>query len=155
MTKTTSVSRVIRAAPEDLYAAFLDPAALLAWLPPGRMTGRMHAFEACVGGGYRMSLFYPADEQAFRGKSAEREDRVDVRFVELSPPHRIVQTAVFDTPDPALQGEMWMVTTFEPVPGGAKVAIRHENLPPGLRPEDDQAGSQISLDQLARWIEAP
>ena len=53
----THTSRVIRAPPEELYAAFLDPTALIEWLPPAEMTGEIHAFDARVGGGYRMSLY--------------------------------------------------------------------------------------------------
>jgi uncharacterized protein YndB with AHSA1/START domain len=87
----TRISRVIKAAPEAVYAAFMDPDALAAWLPPARMTGRVHSFDARVGGGYRMSLFYPPDERVFRGETADREDRVNVRFVELVPPRRIVE----------------------------------------------------------------
>jgi hypothetical protein len=37
-----------------------------------------------------MSLFYPASEQVYRGKTAEQEDRFTARFVELTPPTRIV-----------------------------------------------------------------
>jgi len=51
----TRTSRIIKAAPEEVYAAFMDPDVLVAWLPPARMTGRIHAFDARVGGGYRMS----------------------------------------------------------------------------------------------------
>ena len=69
--------------------AFTDPEVLVAWLPPAEMTGRIHEFDARVGGGYRMSLVYPPDEQRYRGKTAEREDVVRVRFVELAPPRRI------------------------------------------------------------------
>jgi uncharacterized protein YndB with AHSA1/START domain len=38
----TRTSRVIKARPEELYAAFLDPAALIDWLPPAEMTGEIH-----------------------------------------------------------------------------------------------------------------
>jgi uncharacterized protein YndB with AHSA1/START domain len=61
----TRTSKIIWARPEELYAAFLDPAALIDWLPPAEMTGEIHEFDARVGGGYRMSLFYPPDERAF------------------------------------------------------------------------------------------
>jgi len=44
-------SRVIRARLEELYAAFLDPTALVDWLPPVEMTGEIHGFDARVGGG--------------------------------------------------------------------------------------------------------
>ena len=33
-----------------------------------------------------MSLFYPPDERAFRGKTSDSEDIVNLRFVELAPP---------------------------------------------------------------------
>lgn len=149
----TRTSRVIRARPEELYAAFMDPGALVAWLPPAKMTGEIHAFDARVGGGYRMSLFYPPDERVFRGKTSDREDRVNVRFVELTPPRRIVEAVSFVTTDPSLLGEMTMTATFEEVSGGTEVTLLFENLPSGLRAEDNEAGSRLSLEQLARRFE--
>lgn len=97
----TPTSQFVKAPPEDVYAAFMDPAVLVAWLPPGEMTGQIHAFDGRVGGGYRMSRFYPPSERTHRGKTAEREDRMSVRFVELTPPHRIVYAVTFDSDDPA------------------------------------------------------
>jgi hypothetical protein len=44
----TRTSRVIKARPEELYAAFLDPTALVDWLPPAEMTGEIHQFDARV-----------------------------------------------------------------------------------------------------------
>lgn len=150
---STRTSRIIKASPEELYQAFMDPAVLVAWLPPAEMTGRIHAFDARVGGGYRMSLYYPPSERAFRGKTAEREDRVDVRFVELEPVRRIVEAVTFVTTDPALLGEMTIVVTFEKVAGGTDVTFVCTNLPPGLRPEDNDSGTRLSLEQLARRFE--
>ena len=154
----TCVSRIIRARPEALYAAFLDPAALVEWLPPAEMTGVIHAFDAGLGGGYRMSLFYPPGEQEFRGKTADREDRFSLRFVELVPPRRIVEAVRFDTADPAFLGEMTIVVTFEAisgeeVAGGTQVTLLCKDLPPGLRAADNEAGSRLSLSQLARRFE--
>jgi uncharacterized protein YndB with AHSA1/START domain len=149
----TRASRIIRARPDELYAAFMDPAALVDWLPPDEMTGKIHAFDARVGGGYRMSLFYPPDEHSLRGKTSEREDMVDVRFVELAPHRRIVEAVNFVTTDPAFVGEMTIVVTFEDVSGGTEVTFLCRNLPPGLRPEDNEAGSRLSLEKLARRFE--
>jgi uncharacterized protein YndB with AHSA1/START domain len=149
----TRASRVIGARPEEIYEAFMDPAALLAWLPPGEMTGEIHEFDPRVGGGYRMSLFYPPTAAAFPGKTSDREDRFSVRFVELAPPQRIVEAVNFDTEDPAFLGEMTIVATFEPVSGGTEVTLVCENLPPGLRAQDNEAGSRMSLEQLARRFE--
>jgi uncharacterized protein YndB with AHSA1/START domain len=148
--KPTPTSNFVKAPPTEVYAAFMDPAVLVQWLPPADMTGQIHAFDARVGGGYRMSLFYPPDERAHRGKTAEREDRVNVRFVELAPPRRIVQAITFDSPDPAFHGEMTMTWSFDAAPGGTQVSVRSENLPPGLRAEDNDEGARLSLTQLAR-----
>ena len=146
-------SRTIKAPPEALYEAFVDPAALLAWLPPAEMTGKMHEFDARVGGGYRMSLFYPPTEHNFSGKTADKEDMVDVRFVELAPPNRIVEAINFVSTDPAFLGEMTMTATFEEVPEGTEVTLVFKNLPPGLRAEDNDAGAQLSLEHLTRRFE--
>jgi uncharacterized protein YndB with AHSA1/START domain len=102
-----------------------------------------------------MSLFYPPAEQQFRGKSADHEDAVEVRFVELAPPRRIVEAVRFVTTDPAFAGEMTLTVTLEPVAGGTAVTLAFEHLPPGLRPEDNDAGARISLEQLARRFEEP
>lgn len=150
----TRTSAVIKAPREALYRAFVDPAALQVWLSPGEMTGKIHAFDARVGGGYRMSLFYPASEQLSRGKTAEREDRYTARFVELTPPARIVQAISFDTVDPAFAGEMTMAVTLEESEGGTEVTIVFEGIPPGIRPEDNDAGTRSSLEKLARWMES-
>ena len=149
----TRTSRIVKARPEALYAAFMDPSALVAWLPPAGMTGEIDRFDARVGGGYRMTLRYPPDERAFRGKTSEREDVVEVRFVELAPPRRIVEAVNFVSADAAFHGEMTITVTLEDAPGGTEVAFLCENLPPGLRPEDNEAGSRLSLEQLARRFE--
>lgn len=150
----TRVSRTIRARAQALYDAFIDPDALVAWLPPDRMTGTMHRFEHGVGGGYCMSLYYPADAAHPAGKTAPHEDRVTVRFVELIPPARIVQTATFHTTHPDLMGEMTMVISFDAGADGTEVGLLCRNLPPGIRQEDNEVGSRQSLEQLARRFEA-
>lgn len=153
MTRRTRAARIIKARLEELYAAFMDPDALVAWLPPAEMTGRMHEFDGRVGGGYRMSLLYPPTERAFRGKTSDREDVVVVRFLELTPPRRIVEAVTFVTSDPAFLGEMTITVTFGDAAGGTEVTFLCENLPPGLRAEDNEAGSRLSLEQLARRFE--
>ena len=110
----TRTSRIVKASPEQLYRAFMDPAELIAWLPAAWMTGEIHAFGPRVGGGYQISLYYPPDERVFRGKTCDKEDRVNVTFVGLVPERRIVETVTFNSADPAFLGEMRIVVTFEP-----------------------------------------
>jgi uncharacterized protein YndB with AHSA1/START domain len=150
---STRTSRVIKAPREALYRAFTDPKALAVWLSPEGMTGKVHEFDGRVGGGYRMSLFYPSSEQVYRGKTSERDDRFTPRFVELTPPTRIVEAITFDSTDPAFAGEMTMVVIFEDRDGGTEVTILFEHIPPGIRPEDNEAGTRSSLAKLACYIE--
>ena len=150
---STRTSKYINATPEALYRAFTDPAALASWLVPGEMTGKVHHFDHSVGGGYQMSLYYPASDHLSRGKTAEREDRYTARFVELAPAKRIVEAITFDAVDPAFSGEMIMEVTFEAEANGTTVTIVFENLPAGIRPEDNEAGTQSSIEKLARFVE--
>ncbi|HLG39389.1 MAG TPA: SRPBCC domain-containing protein [Chitinophagaceae bacterium] len=150
---TTTNSKIINAKPEYLYHAFTDPNALAVWLAPGEMTGKVHPFDFKTGGGYEMSLFYPSFEKEMRGKTSEKEDRFTAKFVELTPPKKIVQAINFNSNDPAFSGEIIMETTFEPENNRTKVTITFKNIPPGIRPEDNEAGTESTLKKLARYVE--
>jgi uncharacterized protein YndB with AHSA1/START domain len=150
---TTKNSKDIKATQETLYQAFTNPSALIVWLPPGEMKGKIHKFDLRVDGGYEMSLFYPLSEQDSRGKSSENEDRFTARFIELIPYKKIVQAINFDSSNHAFLGEMIMETTFEANDSGTKVTILFKNIPPGIRPEDNEVGTELSLENLARYIE--
>ena len=152
-TTTTQNSKDIKATQEALYQSFTNPSALEIWLAPGEMTGKVHSFDLKVGGGYQMSLFYPPSEKELRGKTSEKEDRFTARFVELSPYKRIVQAIIFDSRNPAFAGEMIMEVTFEAKDSGTRVTILFTNLPSGIKPEDNEAGTQSTLEKLARYVE--
>ena len=149
---STRTSMVIKAPREALYRACTEPAALAAWRAPGDMTGRVHRFDL-RGGGYQMSLYYPASETTARGKTSAREDRYTARFVELTPPRRIVEAITFDTADPAFAGELRMEVTFADDADGTVVSVVFTDLPPGIGPEDNAAGTRSALEQLARYVE--
>lgn len=150
---STQNSKCIKAPQETLYQAFTNPAALAIWLAPGDMTGKVHNFDGRVGGGYQMSLYYPSSEKTFRGKTSEKEDRYTARFVELTPPERIIEAITFDSVDPAFSGEMIMEVTFKAEDGGTTVSILFKDIPSGIRPEDNEAGTQSTLEKLARYVE--
>jgi uncharacterized protein YndB with AHSA1/START domain len=145
---------LIKAPRDAIYRAFLDPAALASWMAPGEMTAAVHAFDARVGGGYTMSLTFHDLDPGKPGKSSDREDRYTARFVDLTPPSCIVSVITFDTADPAFTGEMTMTVTLKQQDGGTEVTIRFENIPPGIRPEDNDTGTRSSLEKLARYVEA-
>jgi uncharacterized protein YndB with AHSA1/START domain len=150
---STRNSFSIKAPPETIYRAFTEPTALAAWLAPGDMTAEVRQFDLRVGGGYQMSLYYPASETAARGKTSAKEDRYTARFVELAPPRRIVEAIIFDSADPAFAGEMIMEVTIEPEAHGAIVTVAFREIPPGIRPEDNELGTRLALEKLARYVE--
>lgn len=49
-TNTIRLHRVLRAAPEKVYRAFLDPDALAKWMAPHGLTGNVNEMDAKVGG---------------------------------------------------------------------------------------------------------
>ena len=63
-TNTIRLHRVLRAAPERIYRAFLDPDAMVKWLPPNGFTGKVNEMNAKVGGGHKMSFTNFTTERA-------------------------------------------------------------------------------------------
>jgi uncharacterized protein YndB with AHSA1/START domain len=68
--RTDGASRIIKAAPQAIYQAFLDPEAVATWRPPKGMTARIVAFAAREGGGYRMVFVYSDVNHATRSADA-------------------------------------------------------------------------------------
>lgn len=150
---STRVSRIVKAPRRAIYQAFLDPEALVSWLPPAGMKGRVYEFDAREGGAYRMSLTYVESGHSPRGKTSEHTDVVRARFLELIPDERIVQLIEFESKDPAFARPMTIKWTLADVPGGTEVAIVCENVPAGIRQDDHEAGIRSTLENLAAFTE--
>jgi uncharacterized protein YndB with AHSA1/START domain len=142
-TNTIRLHRVLKAPPERIYKAVLDPAASAKWLPPHGFTCTVHHLDAKVGGTFKMSFtnFSSGKSHTFGGK-----------YLELKPGERIVLTDVFD--DPNLPGEMRTTWTFKKVLVGTEVNILQENIPAAIPPEACYLGWQESLKLLAQLVEA-
>jgi uncharacterized protein YndB with AHSA1/START domain len=154
MPRTDTASRVIPASPERVYDAFVDPEALVAWLPPEGMSGRFERFDLRPGGSYRMVLTY-SDASGSPGKATAGADVVEARFVDVVPGVRVVQAVDFVSHDPAFAGTMTMTWEVTAVDGGTRVDITADDVPDGISAEDHAEGIASSLtnlaDQLARW----
>jgi uncharacterized protein YndB with AHSA1/START domain len=152
MPRTDSASRVMAASPGRVWAALVHPEALLAWLPPGEMTGRFERFDARPGGSYRMVLTYP-DASGAPGKATAESDIVEARFVDIVPGERVIQAVDFVSEDPAYAGTMTMTWEITAVGAGTRVDIVAENVPDGISAEDHAAGLASSLANLAAYVE--
>lgn len=143
---------MIAAAPDRVFAALIDPAALTAWLPPDGMSGRFERFDAKPGGSYRLVLTY-ADASAAPGKTTADSDVVEARFVDIVPGVRVVQAVTFVSDDPAQAGTMTMTWEITAVEHGTLVEFRADDVPAGISAEDHAAGMSASLANLAGHLE--
>lgn len=146
------MSRHVAAPPSAVYQALLDPGAVAQWRVPAGMTSQVHEFDPREGGRFRVSLSYNAPGQA--GKSAERTDTYHGHFARLVPGARVVEVLQFETDDPALSGEMTMSTTLTEAAGGTDVLVVHEGIPDQVPVADNELGTRMALDSLARLVEA-
>ena len=140
---TIRLHRVLRATPERVYRAFLDPDAMAKWLPPHGFTGKVHHIEAKVGGTHKMSFtnFSTGQSHSFGG-----------RYLELSPNERIRYSDKFD--DPNLSGEMHCTVTLKQVSCGTELAIVQEGIPEAIPTDACYLGWQESQTLLAKLVEA-
>ncbi len=149
---TTRLTRRIRAPRSVVYRALLDRDAVQQWMVPADMTSRVHRFEPHEGGRFRISLTYGAPTDT--GKTDAQKRHFHGRFVRLVPDAEVVQVVEFETTDPELQGEMTITYALAEAPdGGTDLLGVHENLPTGVRPEENELGWSKSIDKLARLVE--
>jgi uncharacterized protein YndB with AHSA1/START domain len=142
-TSTVRFHRVLRAAAERVYRAFLDADAMVKWLPPNGFTGKVHHLDAKVGGTYKMS---------FTNFTTDRSHSFGGEFLELVPNERIRHTDQFD--DPNLPGKMVTTITLKRVFCGTELTVVQEGIPEVIPPEACYLGWQESLTLLAKLVEA-
>lgn len=144
MPGTVKLHRVLRAPPERVYRAFIDPAAMCKWTPPHGFTGHVSHSDPRVGGFYRMSFtnFSTGSSHSFGGE-----------YLELVPNQRLRYTDRFDAE--SLPGTM--VTTIEltEVPGmGTELTIEQTGIPDAIPVAACHLGWQESMLLLAQLVEA-
>lgn len=141
-TGTVRLHRVYKCPQERLYKAFLDPEAMVKWLPPHGFTGKVHHMDARVGGGYKMS---------FTNFSTGNSHSFGATFVEMTPHERLRYTDKFDAPGPP--GEMHVTVEFRKVLSGTELNVVQEGIPAAIPVEFCYLGWQESLSLLAHVVE--
>ena len=140
--RTVRLHRVLRAPPQRVYRAFLEPGALAKWLPPHGFTCTVHHLEARVGGTFRMSFhnFSGGGGHSFGGE-----------YLELVPDQRLRYTDRFD--DPNLPGTLEVTVSLQPVSCGTELSVTQSGIPELIPLEMCYLGWQESLLQLAALVE--
>jgi uncharacterized protein YndB with AHSA1/START domain len=139
---TVRLHRVLRAKPERVYRAFVEPDAMAKWIAPYGFTCKVHHMDAKVGGTYKMSFtnFSTGHGHSFGGE-----------YRELVRSEKIRYTDRFD--DPNLPGEMTTTVTLTQVSCGTELNVVQEGLPEAIPLEMCYLGWQESLAQLAKLVE--
>jgi len=141
-TNTIKLHRVVKAPPERVYRAFLDPSAIAKWFAPNGFTCQVHHLEATVGGTYKMSFtnFSSGKSHSFGGE-----------YLELKSNEQIRNTDRFD--DPNMPGEMITTVTLKQVSVGTELNIVQEGVPAAIPAEACYLGWQESLTLLVQLVE--
>ncbi len=141
-TGTVELHRVLRAPPEKVYRAFLDPLALARWIPPYGFLCSVSQLDARVGGSFRMSFtnFTTGHSHAFGGD-----------YLELVPNERLRYTDKFD--DPNLPGTLTLTVSLAAVSCGTALRVVQEGIPAAIPVDMCYLCWQESLIQLAQLVE--
>ena len=142
MPSTIRLHRVLKARPERVYRAFLDPAAMAKWLPPYGFTCKVDHVDAKVGGTHKAS---------FTNFTTQKSHSFGGRYLELKPNELIRYTDKFD--DPNLPGEMQVTVTLKQVSCGTELTVVQEGVPDVIPAEACYLGWQESLAQLANLVD--
>ncbi|WP_296281747.1 SRPBCC family protein [uncultured Acinetobacter sp.] len=141
MSNTVKLHRVFSAPAERVYRAFLDPDALVKWMPPHGFTAKVHYSDVSVGGSYKMSFtnFSTGFTHSFGG-----------RYEELIPNQRIRYFDEFDNPE--LAGKIEVTIELKAVLVGTEVNITQSGIPDVIPVEACYLGWQESLQLLGLLV---
>jgi len=140
--RTVRLHRVLRCPPQKVYRAFVEPDAMIKWLPPHGFTCKVQQMDARVGGSFRMSFhnFGSGHSHSFGGD-----------YLEMVPDQLLRYTARFD--DPNLPGLLEVTVALKPVLCGTELSITQTGIPEVIPLEMCYLGWQESLTQLAALVE--
>ena len=150
--RTTRISRQLAAPAAVVYRALTDAEAVKAWRFPEGMSIQVHEFDGREGGRFRVSLTY--HDNTAVGKTEHATDTYHGHFEQLLEGRKVVEVLEFETSDPASAGEMRITYELSERDGVTTLVATHENVPPGVRLEDNELGWSMALQKLAAWVEA-
>ena len=133
--------RLIRAAPEKVFEAFVDPREILHWWGPDEGPTLSAETDVRVGGRFRV---------VFRTTDGELHENLG-EYLEIDAPRRLVMAFWWsDTPD--LQTRV--TVSIDPTDTGARLTVLHEGFPDTVSRDSHEAGWAGALDKLAKRAES-
>jgi uncharacterized protein YndB with AHSA1/START domain len=140
--RSVHLHRVLRATPDKVYRAFIEPTAMAKWIPPYGFSCTVHHMDARVGGTFRMT---------FHNFSTGSADSFGGDYLEVVPGERLRYTDRFDNPQ--LPGTLEVLVTFKAVICGTELEVIQSGIPEAIPLEMCYLGWQESLAQLATLVE--
>ena len=140
--RSVRLHRVLRAAPDKVYRAFVEPVAMAKWIPPYGFSCTVHHMDVRVGGTFRMT---------FHNFSTGGADSFGGDYLEVVPGERLRYTDRFDNPQ--LPGTLEVLVTFKAVICGTELEVIQSGIPEAIPLEMCYLGWQESLAQLATLVE--
>ena len=142
---TVTVKRRIAASAQELFDAWLDPAALAQWFRPASSGETLSTVtvDARVGGGFDIVMHIPSRRCAEAGATGQAHHFGTYQVIEA--PHRLVFTwnSYHDG-----QPDSLVTVEFRPDGAATDVVITHERLP-----EDRRDGHQGGWTELLESLE--
>jgi len=99
-----------------------------------------------------MSLVYPDGDTDMEGKTSENTDRFRGKIAQFILNSLVVWKTEFNSDDSAFAGEMTIRTHMRPTADGTEVTMMTDDIPVGIRLEDNELGCRQTLEQLAAYL---
>jgi uncharacterized protein YndB with AHSA1/START domain len=133
------IHRTLRAPVERCFEAWTRAEHLTRWWGPAGTRCPEASVDLREGGAYRIANVFADGSTVWISGIFER----------VAPPHSLVYTW---RTDPGTERNERVTVTFEAVPDGTRVSIRHEGIPDARVREQHAAGWEGCLDGLARHL---
>ena len=130
-------TRLVEASPEDVFAAWTDPAVLARWFGPGTMTAPDVLLDARPGGAYRIGML---DDDGTRFAVVGTYEEVD-------PPRRLRFTWRWENGVPHTF-ESVVTIELEPVGNATELTLVHGGFPDDAAASGYASGWERSLPKL-------
>lgn len=134
-----SISRIIRAERDKVYAAWMDPAALLKWWGPSHISCPQAEVDLREGGEYRLGNLEPDGSVTW----------ISGRFVTIRPPEELAYTWTVSTlaDPPSL-----VRVSFLPHPEGTELLLHHERFSSEAIRDMHGTGWNECIDKLQAYL---
>jgi uncharacterized protein YndB with AHSA1/START domain len=129
-----TIKRRFKAAPEKVYAAWIDPAKMSRWLGPPNVIKVNATTDAAVGGRYAIQMIVPDDEHNVSGV-----------YREVVPNRKLVFTWAWrSTPE----RESLVTVTFTPDGDGTLMTLHHEQFFDEAARDSHEKGWSVIVERL-------